>query len=385
MNLKYFMEIKLLSKDELLFYRSLELRINSKKVILPKKAIEHFHSDSFYKTSPYIILKNSDKLRDGDIVELRVWISEDLLLNLDNDLSKIERFSNKLLSFLKERNIILLFPIFILNEERKPTEKEVEYLTYISFGLFRAIQADLMILPTFTYKKKYPKIPDYYFFFFEKLLENIYSYNNKEAINKRILGYLPKINLNDIKKILSLYVKNEIFNFSLDFYRGTPLSLSPILEAINRFIILLEKETNEISLFHSINVFRGQGREKFGAKDIIVPIHFISSYSYFYTHIGFGKNKDRFFIFDKNTYFYIEKSKEDFEKIIKEEKIFNRNKSYVEKALNTLIINSELTNWKNILDEKGSIKNYLEKKEGLKDSLKIVYKTISNIKTQKIF
>jgi len=378
------MEIKLLSKDELLFYRSLELRIHSKRVILPKKAIEHFHSKSFYRISPYIILKNSDKLRDDNIVELRVKISEDLLLNLDSDLSKIERFSNKLLPFLKEKSIILLFPIFVLNEERKPTEKEVEYLTYISFGLFRAIRADLIILPTFTYKKKYPKIQDYYFFFFEKLLENIYSYNNKEVINKRVLGYLPKINLNAIKRILSLYIKNEIFNFALDFYRGTPLSLSPILEAINRFLISLEKETNEISLFHAINVFRGQGREKFGAKDIIVPIHFISSYSYFYTHIGFGKNKDRFFMFDKNTYFYIEKSKEDFEKIIKDEKIFDGNKPYVEKALNTLIINSELTNWKSILDEEGTIKNYLEKKEGLKDSLKKAYRTISNIRNQKI-
>jgi len=377
------MEVKLLSQDELLFYRNLELKIGSKKVVLPKKTIEHFHSKSSHNISPYTILKDSNKLKDNSIIELRVRISEDLLLNLDGDLSKIERFSSRLSSFLKERNIILLFPTLILNEEREPTDKEIEYLTYISFGLFRSLQADLMILPTFTYKKKYPKVPDYYFSFLKKLLENVYSYNNKEAINRRVLGYLPKINLNAIKKIIGLYVENEIFNFALDFYRATPLSLSPILEAINRFIISLERETNEISLFHAINVFRGQGREKFGAKDIIAPIHLISSYSYFYTHISFGKNKERFFIFDKNTYFYIEKSKEDLEKMIKEEKLSEKNEFYVEKSLNTLIINNELDIWRSILNEKKTIKNYLEKKEGLRDSLKKIYKTFRNIKNQK--
>ena len=184
---------------------------------------------------------------------------------------------------------------------------------------------------------------------------------------------------------MEIYSEKEIFNYLFDFKRYTPLSLFqniPILEQLISTMRILEKEVNHIFLIHAINVNRGTNPKKSSAKDILVPLYFINSYSNIQSHFGYG-HKKYYFLFDENTYYY--QRVENIENIANNLEFYNiKSESYlyVEKSINTFKINKEYYRWYSIIEDNKNIKNYLLEKKGFKDIEKDIDKVIKNIREQ---
>ena len=96
-------------------------------------------------------MEKNNKLKEDDIIEIRLYIDRKMLNDLDKDEEKIKNFINKFKRYINKNNIKILVPIFI-KDDNLISKTDIEEIVYISLGISRWI-ADFYSLPVLVYEK----------------------------------------------------------------------------------------------------------------------------------------------------------------------------------------------------------------------------------------
>ena len=220
-------QVKTLEVDPNSLYRTQKIRFTSDKSILtPTKTIP---LDKLNIASP---LNNKAK----QLNEIFKRFSAKQIKEADEDANKykeIESFFNRQKSKIKPETTTFCFLDF--NEQRLPTNDEIEFLTDLAY-----CDSDITTIPTishFSDSKNSPIAYQEYKKYIQKAIESIEQLNHKP-----IMGVIPKLSRKNVPDLLEFYQSKGINTFALDLEGSNPISsqrgIFKVLKTLNKMKML---------------------------------------------------------------------------------------------------------------------------------------------------
>lgn len=251
---------KLLELDEgFRLARNIELNIESKGIVTPKKALSA-SQDKYHNET---VLKN-DEIRG--LVEVYRHIDRERLHNMMTDGSDAARFSYTVSSSLKEVKPHKEITLGIIEYDARgelPNAKETTFLLDITNNP----RLDIAVVPIL------PKLTcENYIRFLDKFTE---VYKSSSFI-PALVPCIPHYSSLDIPDLFEYYAKKDIFerNFiCVDFNGSNPISQYMFVSTVVREAILMEKEFGQPIFLHAVNLKYGKATKKqvaVPAKDLIL-------------------------------------------------------------------------------------------------------------------
>lgn len=370
-------KVRTLAEDEKTLLRVQQISANGKTVITPTKGID------------LVKLTSSTKKHfpTRQINEIYREITPEKIKEVNSSSIELDEFAQKISTELnkseKDKELSLLFVKFA--GLRYPTEKEIEFLTDVSYEY-----SDITPIPSVT---EYPKELN------ETKLEGFMGYlkdsiETIKQLNKTpIMGVLPLGLPRDYfsEKLIPFYLENGINSFYFDFEGKmlNPLGLRPILRylshekvlekcflySINANIGRLKKEANAITAKDFLNF--GYGFSAVGEQHVRVKRP-----KEFYANLKLIKS-DKVRMFNSTDYgYYRVESKTEIEKLCPSNGSFSVEDIFTDKKKMAKVFNMQQQLFEtSVLQQKVSednakgALNYLDSKQYAKDDLKLMIKT----------
>ena len=247
-------QVKTLEADPNSLYKTQRIKFTSDKSILTPT-----------KTIPLDRLNVPDPLNDKakQLNEVFKRFSAKQIKEADEDSDKykgIESFFNKQKSKVKPETTTFCFLDF--NEQRLPTNNEIEFLTDLAY-----CNSDITTLPTiskFSDSKNSPISYEDYKKYLEKAIESVEQLNHKP-----IMGIIPKLARKNVPNLLEFYQSKGINTFALDLGGSNPISsimsIFKVLKTLNKIKILDSCYIHG----HNLGIRVNKVKEIIPAKDVL--------------------------------------------------------------------------------------------------------------------
>jgi len=288
------MDTKIKREVDLGAYRELMVRIGSKRLYTPNKAIEHRPGAS---NSPFRYANRLHKTPAPiELVDYRIYIKPRALEEFKQNIDYVYTVFKDVRLF-ETKPVVLASPYFVLSNGGAPVEEHFEllanmYATILGNHRFRN---NILMLPGLMYERGRKANVSIFTKYISDLLNVLAEYGVSGG--KNMIGYIPNSIKSDelLRNILASYIENEIFHFSIDIYGGDSYSLANrafLLRVIRLLRNFIEKELDIVPYIHILNVNAKGKDDTFPAKDFLSSFLSISTFSFDTLPKGGGTDKN---------------------------------------------------------------------------------------------
>ena len=243
------------------------LTVNSKRLEFPRRSLcltKETHSESHVVENPSI----------RGVNEIPRRVTKDLVLDIDNDEEKQERFYGDIASRFHSVNSADEINMFIFSYDngprdkdnprkrgpnKTPTDTETEYLC----GLLDHMFNDIWVPPIVRGLKASEYLP---------YLQSFYDLAQSKR-HVHVAGLIPRFGRLDIRRLTELYTSHDINYLVMDFDERNPLALIGSINMTKAIASAIEDRTGAPCFVHGINVpfYRGLWEDEIlPARDILL-------------------------------------------------------------------------------------------------------------------